>query len=277
MEEELQDEDIEHVFVEFSDVNGISRSKQLQTDYFLENWRDRFAMNAILLFQTPRNDVPEETGLGKEIDYGDATAHPIPGTFQRLPWKPETARVLCSFELEGEPLQANPRQVLKRVIDEQVAEYGFEFTVGSELDFYLLDPDEDAPYAPATNHNYENVTWATESASPFYDRVTDWTDDYGIDLKSIEHEHGAGQLEVLFDYGTVFDQADTSFDFKRLIKRAAREEGKLATSWLSRLITVRGAATTSTSVHSMATTTYSSRREASPSSGITSLAAFSST
>jgi glutamine synthetase len=228
METCLREEDIEHVFLEFADINGMSRSKQLHSDYFLKSWRDGFAMNALLLVQTPRSNIPEGTGLGASIDYGDATVYPDPETFTQLPWNSNAARVLCSFEMDGKPLEIEPRQALRRVLDEQVAPLSLDFTVGSELEFYLLDKAEGG-YMPATGHKHECVTWATETVTPFYDCVSDWAPDYGIDLHSLQHEHGAGQLEVLFDYGTPLGQADTTFDFKRLIKRAAHDNDQCAT------------------------------------------------
>ena len=97
-------------------------------------------MNALLLVQTPRNDVPEDSGLGEAIDYGDATVHPQPEAFRRLPWRPDSARVLCSFEMEGEPVGVAPRRALRRVLDRRVDPLDVEFTVGSELEFYLLSP-----------------------------------------------------------------------------------------------------------------------------------------
>lgn len=228
MENCLREKEVDHVFLEFADVNGISRSKQLHTDYFLESWQDGFAMNALLLAQTPQSDVPKGTGLGSEIDYGDATVYPEPETFTRLPWRRDTARVLCSFEIGGKPLKAAPRGVLRRLLNERVEPRSLDFTVGSELEFYLLKPT-DEEYVPATEHKHECMTWATESVSPFYDRVSGWARDYGIELHSLEHEHGAGQLEVLFNYGNPLEQADTTFDFKRLVKRSARENNQHAT------------------------------------------------
>ncbi|WP_266081091.1 glutamine synthetase family protein [Haladaptatus caseinilyticus] len=232
MESVVQDGGIDHIFLEFADINGISRSKQLRADYFLDSWRDGFAMNALLLVQTPRSDIPTNSGLGAEIDYGDATIHPDPETFRRLPWFPNAARVLCSFKLNGEPIAAEPRRLLRQVIAEQADSMDLEFTVGSELEFYLLETAENTDgtrYEPTTDHKHECVTWATEEVSSFYQHVTEWAPEYGIDIHSIQHEHGAGQLEVLFDYGTALSQADTTFDFKRLVKRAAREDSSRAT------------------------------------------------
>ena len=227
MEARIEEEGIEHVFVEFADVNGISRSKQIAADYFLENWRAGFPMNLLLLVQTPRSEVPEGSGLGEEIDYGDGLLRPDPATFRALPWRDDAARVICEFEYGGEPVAAAPRTVLRRVVEGH--DLDLDFGVGSELEFYLLDEGDDGSYEPATSHKHECVSWATEAVSPFYDRMTDLAPDYGVDITSLQHEHGAGQLEILFDYGGALDQADTTFDFKRLVKRTAREIGQTAT------------------------------------------------
>ncbi|QIO24812.1 glutamine synthetase family protein [Haloarcula sp. JP-L23] len=218
MQQRIEEESIEHVLVEFADVNGISRSKTVAADYFLDSWEDGFPINLLLLFQTPRNSLPTGSGYGEEIEYGDGTLHPDPSTFRVLPWRQNTARVICDIEYESEPVVASPRNVLKRVLNN--CDLVLDFYVGSELEFYLLDSME-GEYEPATTDQHECVSWATEEVSPFYDRLSEWADAYGVDLTSLQHEHGAGQLEILFDYGTPLAQADTTFDFKRVVKQAA--------------------------------------------------------
>ncbi|WP_228546119.1 glutamine synthetase family protein [Halegenticoccus tardaugens] len=222
----IEHDDINHVFIEFPDINGISRSKQLAADYFLENWEDGFAMNLLLLAQTPRNDVPDGTGFGAEINYGDGVVHPDPRTFSVIPWRNDAARVICDFEHEGKVVNGAPRTVLKRVLDQN--KFNFNFYVGSELEFYLLE-ETDKDYRPTTADNHECVTWATEEVSPFYNRLTKLAANYGIDIHSLQHEHGAGQLEVLFDYGRPLAQADTTFDFKRLVKQVGRDQNQWPT------------------------------------------------
>jgi glutamine synthetase len=229
MERRIESSDIDHVFVEFPDINGISRSKQLRADYFLDNWRDGFPMNMLLLVQTPRNEVPDGSGFGEEIDYGDGTVHPDPSTFRRLPWRDDAARVICDFTYDGEPVTAAPRTLLESVVTRLEDDFEYDWYLGSELEFYLLDPTEDGGYEPATDHKHECVTWATEEVAPFYGRLSTYADDYGVDLTSLQHEHGPGQLEVLFDYGPPLSQADTTFDFKRLVKQTARLVDQRAT------------------------------------------------
>jgi glutamine synthetase len=219
MERRIETEGIDHVFVEFADLNGIARSKQITADYFLDSWESGFTMNLLLLVQTPRNAVPEDSGYGADVDYADGVVVPDPSTFQRLPWRDDAARVICDFHFEGEPVAGAPRTVLERVLD-RADDHALDFYAGSELEFYLLT-EGDGDYDPATSHKHECVSWATEAVAPFYDRLAEWAPEYGIDLHSLQHEHGAGQLEVLFDYGPVLDQADTTFDFRRLVKQTA--------------------------------------------------------
>ncbi len=226
MEDQIDRPEVDHVFIEFPDINGISRSKQLRSEYFLENWSDGFPINLLIIAQTPRNDVPEGTGLGEEIGYGDGVLRPQPGTTRLLPWRDDAARVLCDVEYDGEPLGAAPRTALKRVLAD--IESDIEFTVGSELEFHLLAEGE-TDYEPVTSHKHECISWATEEVSEYYNDLAAWSDEYGVPTNSIMHEHGAGQLEVLFEYGGALDQADSTFDFKRLVKQTARERDLWAT------------------------------------------------
>ncbi len=226
MEERIDRSDVDHVLIEFPDINGISRSKQLRAEYFLDNWSTGFPVNLLVLAQTPRNDVPEGTGLGEEIGYGDGLLRPKPRTVRPLPWRDDAVRVLCDVETDGELLAAAPRTALKRVLDDLDGD--LEFTVGSELEFYLLSEGE-TDYEPVTSHKHECISWATEEVSEYYNDLAAWSDAYGVATNSIMHEHGAGQLEVLFDYGGPLDQADATFDFKRLVKQTGREHDLWAT------------------------------------------------
>lgn len=228
MERRIEEEGIEHVLVEVPDVNGISRVKQLSAGAFLEKWREGPTMNLAVLVQTPRNDIPTGSGLAEEVDFADGRLRPDPGTLKRLPWRESAARVLCDVEFRGEPVEAAPRQVLKDLLETRVDGTGLEFRVGSELEFYLLDEIEGG-LVPATSHKHECVAWATEAVVPFYERLEEWAGAYGVPLESLQHEHGPGQLEVLFEYDRPLAGADRAFDFKRLVKQTARLSDRHAT------------------------------------------------
>lgn len=223
LEERLAD--VRYVYLEFCDLNGLSRSKQVTADHFLETWRTGFPVNMLLLVQTPRNHVPTGTGYGEEIGYGDGLLRPDLATMKALPWRESAVRVLCNIEFEGERVGALPRTALQSVMSD--LDLDLEFGVGSELEFYLLDTDDG--YDPVTDHKHEWISWATEQITPFHDRLTEWSADYDIPIQSLEHEHGPGQFEVLFDYGSPVAQADRTFDFKRVVKQAATHTGHTAT------------------------------------------------
>ncbi|ADD07391.1 glutamine synthetase (plasmid) [Natrialba magadii ATCC 43099] len=237
LESMVQADDINHVFIEFPDLNGLSRSKQLDADYFLDSWEDGFTMNLALLTQTPRSDVVEGSKYGDEIDYADALVHPDPRTCRRVPWRDDAVRVICDFEFRGQSVPGAPRTVLQSVA-EQITEFGLDASVGSELECFLLESvgevgnsngsDEmragtqtGTNYVPATSDKHENLTRATEEVSPFYDCVYDWASAFGLDLTTVHHEFGAGQIEILFKHGDPLGQADRTFRFKELVKHAA--------------------------------------------------------
>ena len=235
MERRIEAEGIEHVLVEMPDINGLSRVKQLSAESFRSTWRDGLSMNLAVLVQTPRNDLPTGSGLAEEVDYADGSLRPDPGTLKRLPWRESAARVLCDLEFRGDPVAAAPRQVLKDLLESHVAGSGLEFYVGNELEFYLLeslegsDGERGRELVPATSHKHECLAWATEAVMPFYERLESYAEGYGVPLDSIQHEHGPGQLEVLFEYDSPLEGADRAFDFKRLVKQTARLAGQHAT------------------------------------------------
>lgn len=221
------DEGISDVYVEFPDLDGVSRSKLVDAEYFREHWEEGISMNMLLLAVSSMTDVPEGSGYGSEINYADGVVQPVPDTFARVPWQENTARVICEFSFRGEPAGAYTRGVLGRVLA-GVADRDVRFRVGHELEFHLL-ADAETGYEPLTQHQHECVTHATGQAAGFYDRVKRWADALGVRVRSIQHEYGAGQFEVLFDPAPPLESADQAFTFRQVVKQAAAAEGYHAT------------------------------------------------
>jgi glutamine synthetase len=78
---------------------------------------------------------PEESELAAIADLD---------TFAPLPWDPRVARVLCDcYDTEtGELLDADPRQNLKRVVQEFEQELGYSFLIGIEPEMMWLKRPE---------------------------------------------------------------------------------------------------------------------------------------
>jgi len=224
----LDSPEIEHLIVEFPDIDGVSRSKVIDAEYARDHWQEGFSMNMLILAVSSMTDVPEGTGYGEEINFADGLVVPDPETVQRVPWQENAARVLCDFEYEGESPVAYTRGLLQRVVADAAEELGASFGVGNELEFHLLEETEDG-YDPVTEHPHEYMTQYQGRVQSFYDRLKQWSDELGVPVKSLQHEYGAGQFEVLFDHAKPLAGADRTFTFKRVVQEAAQAEGKAAT------------------------------------------------
>jgi len=223
----IADHDLAHVFVEFADMNGLSRSKQIDADYFLSKLTEGFSMNLANVTQTPRSETVSGSKYGDPIDYADGTLYPDLDTFRLVPWRDDAARVICTLEHDGEPVEGVPRRALQNVVSD-AAEQGFDVTVGNELELYLVEPVDDQ-YRPVTTEKHENLTRAAETMSPFYNRVHDWAPAFDLAVTAAHHEFGAGQFEILFEQGSPVEQGDRTFRFKELVKQAADVDGHEAT------------------------------------------------
>lgn len=228
MEATLGEPGIEHLIVEFPDIDGVSRSKQIDADYSRDHWEDGFSMNMLLLAVSAMTDAPEGTRYGEEINFADGVVIPDPETFKRVPWRDDAARVICDYEFRGEPAKPYTRRVLQRVLADARDELDATFGVGNELEFHLLD-ETDHGYEPVTDHPHECVTRHTGQVRSFYKRLKQWSEALDVPIQSIEHEYGAGQFEVLFDHASPLEGADRTFTFREIVKEAAMAGGQRAT------------------------------------------------
>ena len=79
----------------------------------------------------------------------DMRAFPDPSTFTLLLWRPRqnaVARMFCDIRRpQGEPFAGDPRYVLQRNL-RQLAELGFTYNIGTELEFfYFKDAEKPEP------------------------------------------------------------------------------------------------------------------------------------
>src|SRR5690606_38604108 len=96
----------------------------------------------------------EETGLGYDIGDEDRVCRPVPGSLRPVPWAPRPmAQLLLAMEdAAGGLFEANPREVLRRVLARYAAR-GLKPVVAVELEFYLFDQRPDADGRPMAARN----------------------------------------------------------------------------------------------------------------------------
>jgi glutamine synthetase len=191
---------VKQVRIATVDLHGIPRAKMVTAEEFLGRVVDRGHPWALPLIAVDIwQNLPEGTGYGEEIGFGNGVLRPDLRTFRQLPWAPATAHVFADvFTREGEPAPT-PRQVLSRVLG-RACELGFTPVFGNELEFYIFRPaDESRPSNPGFAPYQGMQVWFTDQglgqAQPLLQELQEHLLALGIPLYEIFNEHGGGQYE----------------------------------------------------------------------------------
>jgi len=161
----------------------------------------------------------------------DAIAHPDPGTFQVLPWRPDSlvARMFCDVRLpDGTPYPGDSRHALRRVLG-QAAELGYTFQVGPEVEFFLFaEPGRGEEPQPLDDGTYFDLT-SLDVGSDFRRRTIEYLEQMGIPVKASHHEAAASQHEMDLRHTDAMSMADSLTTFRLAVKEVARGLGVYAT------------------------------------------------
>ena len=162
------------------------------------------------------------------IQEADMVAKPDPATFQIIPWKSEgqVARMFCDvYDPDGTAFEGDPRQVLKRQL-ERVAELGFSFYVGPELEYFYFKNSTGTEFLD--RGGYFDLT-PSDVASDFRRRTIEYLEAMGIPVESVHHEVAPSQHEIDLRYGDALSMADSIMTHRLTVKEAAQEFGVYAT------------------------------------------------
>jgi glutamine synthetase len=155
---------------------------------------------------------------------------PDPSTFQMLPWADEpTARLICwATTPDGEPYQGDPRGVLRRAV-EDAARLGFEYRVGPELEFFLLERRPDGSLAPTRNDRSSYFDFSSDGNRDLRQRMVSALISMGIAVNTSHHEIAAGQHEIDIDAAPALKAADDLITLRYALKAVAERAGVIAT------------------------------------------------
>ncbi|MBY0430823.1 MAG: glutamine synthetase, partial [Rhodospirillales bacterium] len=138
---------------------------------------------------------------------------------------------------DGQPVDISPRQVLRRVLA-LYEERGWRPVVAPELEFFLVkvNTDPDDPLEPPNGRSGRPEIGrqsygidAVNEFDPLFEDVYDFCEAAGIDIDTLSHEAGAGQMEINFNHGEPLELADQTFLFKRTVRQAALRRQVFAT------------------------------------------------
>ena len=176
----------------------------------------------------------------------DMVLIPDESTLVKQPWSnTRTAQCICDCEnIDGSILDIAPRSILKKVIN-LFTELEMQPVVAQEAEFYLVakNPDPMLPLLPArgVSGRQQRVprSFQMEALSeyaPFLESLYRFAKEQNVETAGVVQEMGRGQLEVNFNHGNPLKRADEMFNFKRIARQAALENGFYAT-FLSKPIT----------------------------------------
>jgi glutamine synthetase len=220
------------------DITGIPRGKITPAQKFLDGGALRLP-EAIFIQSVTGEYPPDEEDRLTDPAIIDITLKADAGTVRLVPWAREpTAQIIhdCHYK-SGEPVPMAPRQVLQKVLALYAAR-GWEPVLAPELEFYLVgrNTDPDYPLAPPIGRSGRQETGrqsysvdAVNEFDPLFEEMYDFCELQELDLDTLIHEEGAGQVEINFLHGEPLSRADQVFLFKRTVREVALRHDIYAT------------------------------------------------
>ena len=222
------------------DMNGLLRGKRITRDALEKVYANGVCLPMSLIATDITGNTVEETGLGYDIGDEDRICRPVPGTLRVIPWQDKPmAQVLLGMEdAQGGMFEANPREVLKRVLAGFDA-LGLRPVVAVELEFYLLDAELGEDGRPQTSVNpatgERNRTTQVyymqdlDDYQGFTDAVADACRAQQIPADTAVAEYAPGQFEINLKHrDDALLACDDAMYLKRAIKAIAGQQGLLA-------------------------------------------------
>jgi glutamine synthetase len=230
-----QIEDIECIT---PDQAGVARGKMMPSKKFTSN--TSLALPSAVFMTTITGSYPEDgNGFSYPEDDGDLKLVPDLSTLSVVPWETDpTAQVICDLvHQDGRSVEFTPRNLLRRVVA-AYARRGLKPVVAPEIEFYLVrkNPDPDYPLTPPVGRSGRPIGggqgYSIAGVNEFDELIDDiyhFSEAQGLEIDTLIHEEGAGQLEINLRHGDPVELADQVFLFKRTIREAALKHDTYAT------------------------------------------------
>lgn len=163
------------------------------------------------------------------VTESDMLAKPDPTTFSVLPWRTESpgaARMFCDITMpDGQPSPADPRNVLRRILD-KAAGMGYTCYTHPEIEFFLFKsmPEVGVAPIPVDQGGYFDHTPAVVGHD-FRRQAITLLEAMGISVEFSHHEGGPGQQEIDLRDADALTTADNIMTFRHVIKEVAMDQG----------------------------------------------------
>jgi glutamine synthetase len=240
MEEWLNAKRVTEIECLVPDLTGVARGKILPRVKFTEERGMRIP--EVVLGMTVTGNSPEkDEAYHRAISTTDRDMilKADPTTITTVPWAVDpTAQVIHDcYSGDGTLVDFAPRSVLRRVL-KLYQKKGWKPLVAPELEFYLtaknIDPNLplSAPIGRSGRSETSRQVYSIDAVNefdPLFEDIYDYCDMMNLDVDTLIHEIGAGQMEINFQHGDPLGLADKVFYFKRTLREAALKHDMYAT------------------------------------------------
>jgi len=213
-------------------------AKEKKIKYFLISFVDLFGVLRSKLVPTRAIKEMQEAGAGFAgfaawLDMSPADSDmfgiPDPDSLIQLPWNREVGWLASDLWMNGKPVDASPRVMLKKQI-EKLSKKGLQMKSGVECEYFLISQDGNSI---ADTRDTESKPCYDQSAlMRRYDLIKEICDcmiEMGWAPYQNDHEDANGQFEMNWDYTDCLVTADRHTFFKFMVKTIAEKHGLRAT------------------------------------------------
>ena len=154
---------------------------------------------------------------------------PDPDSLIQLPWNKEVGWLASDLWMNGKPVDASPRIMLKKQI-KKLSKQGLTMKSGVECEYFLISSDGDSIADPRDTQS--KPCYDQSALMRRYDLIKEICDcmiEMGWGPYQNDHEDANGQFEMNWDYSDCLKTADRHTFFKYMVKTIAEKHGLRAT------------------------------------------------
>lgn len=219
----VKDNDVCFLRLAFTDINGTMKNVEVPTSQL-----DKVLANEI------RFDGSSIDGFVR-IEESDMVLYPDLSTWMVLPWQDGTSgrigRLTCSVhKVDGTPFEGDPRNNLKRILNEMKSMGYTDFEIGFEAEFHLFKLDKNGGWTTnvCDHASYFDMTDSDEGAKCRRE-IVETLEGMDFEVEAAHHEVGNGQQEIDFKFDDALTTADRVQTFKMVVRTVAKKHGLCAT------------------------------------------------
>ena len=208
---------IKYFLISFVDLFGVLRSKLVPAQAIGEMQKNGagFAGFAAWLDMSPADS--------------DMFGIPDPDSLIQLPWNKEVGWLASDLWMNGKPVEASPRVMLKKQI-KILKEQNLTMKSGVECEYFLISQDGNSIADPRDTQS--KPCYDQSALMRRYDLIKEICDcmiEMGWGPYQNDHEDANGQFEMNWDYSDCLITADRHTFFKYMVKTIAEKHGLRAT------------------------------------------------